>query len=60
MTGLTQDEQDINQAIELSLQDELNSDQFDEKPLEERLRKGVTYVDHAYASSSFTQFLIDL
>lgn len=32
----------MNQAIEASLQDELSSDQFDEKPLEERLRRGHT------------------
>lgn len=34
----------MNQAIELSLQDELSLDQFDEKPLEERLRRGDAFV----------------
>lgn len=46
VTGLSQDEQDMNQAIELSLQDELSLDQFEEKPLEERLRKGDAFVLH--------------
>ncbi|KIP03120.1 hypothetical protein PHLGIDRAFT_254599 [Phlebiopsis gigantea 11061_1 CR5-6] len=53
VTGLTQDEQDMNQAIQLSLQEELSLDQFDEKPLEERLRKGVTPV--ALRASKVTQ-----
>ena len=38
--GLSQAEQDINQAIEASLIEVTAFDQFDEKPLEERLRIG--------------------
>lgn len=47
----------MNQAIQLSLQEELSLDQFDEKPLEERLRKGVTSVINAYCTSSFSKYL---
>ena len=38
--GISQDDQDMNQAIEASLSDGIALDQFDEKPLEERLRIG--------------------
>lgn len=37
---MTQDDQQMSQAIEASLNDELAMEQFEEKPLEERLRKG--------------------
>ena len=38
--GISQDDQDMNQAIEASLSEGIALDQFDEKPLEERLRIG--------------------
>ena len=43
--GISQDDQDMNQAIEASLRDEdaIDMSQFDEKPLEERLRRGDRY-----------------
>jgi hypothetical protein len=43
MDGISQDDQDISQAIQASLTEVAAHDQFDEKPLEERLRIGDRY-----------------
>lgn len=41
---MTQDDQQMSQAIEASLNDGLALEQFEEKPLEERLRQGERFV----------------
>ena len=41
---MSQDDQQMSQAIEASLNDELAMEQFEEKPLEERLRQGERFV----------------
>lgn len=44
VTGLSQDDQDMNQAIEASLNEGLSMEEPVKKPLEERVRRGETCV----------------
>ncbi|GJE98692.1 hypothetical protein PsYK624_149270 [Phanerochaete sordida] len=44
VTGISQDEQDMNKAIEASLSEGLSADVAAKKPLEEQIRKGETPV----------------
>ena len=57
MNMISQDEQDLNQAIEASLNCEMNIDPIEDRPLEDRIKVGETCVISSYNVSRYEMAL---